>query len=90
MASKVCCHGFNSPHLSNFNGVLAEASAILSPLSPLVFEADGFVVYVIAPSFRRTTRPWIYAGPTTVGSLPRLRHQNTTTPKLSSAYIYDV
>lgn len=85
MTSKVCCHGFNNPHLSNFNGVLAEASEILSPFSPLEFEADGFVLYVITPSFQKDDLAvsldscWIYTGPT-ISAFPQLQHQNTTIP----------
>lgn len=86
MTSEVCCHGFNNPHLSNFNGVLAEASEILFPHSPLEFEADGFVLYIIAPSFQKDDSAvpldscWIYAGPTTISVFPQLQHQNTTIP----------
>lgn len=83
MTSKVCCHGFNNPHLSNFNGVLAEASEILFPIPPLEFEAEGFVLYAITPSFQKDDSAVSldsYAGTTTISAFPQLQHQNTTIP----------
>lgn len=86
MTSEVCCHGFNNPHLSNFNGVLAEASEFLLPLPLLQFEADGFVLYAIAPSFQKGDSAvsldscWTYAGLTTISAFPQLQHQDATIP----------